>query len=227
MLICAPSNSAADLITERIVSASEAFKNEIPTPGIDLTRINSFRRVGEKIPLEVRPYCEDFLIKNEAAGVDISNQLLQICQAKMVVSTCATSGALFRLNMPSQHFTHCIIDEAGYASEPETWIPICAAGSAAKIILGGDPKQLGPVLTSKFADQQGLGTSMIERIMTTIPNYCYNPHIYEAEGGYNPNFVTKLVMNYRSHKDLIHVPSKLFYNNALLACGEDTGLKLI
>jgi len=35
-------------------------------------------------------------------------------------------------------------------------------------------------------------------------------------GKYDPRFITKLVQNYRSHKSLLTIPSKLFYDDDLL-----------
>jgi len=151
--------------------------NKTPVPGLDVTRINAFRRVGENIPNHIKPFCEDSLIhytgqvkdfnpldKSSIQFMEISKELVNICKAKIIVTTCGTAGAMFRINLDSHHFSHTIIDEAGYASEPETWIPLCLGGSNSKVILAGDPKQLGPILTSQFADESGLGMSMIERL---------------------------------------------------------------
>lgn len=54
--------------------------------------------------------------------------------------------------------------------------------SLIKIVLAGDPKQLGPVVKSKLAEAFGLGMSLLERLMAT-PLYSCN------EKGYNPLLV--------------------------------------
>lgn len=41
----------------------------------------------------------------------------------------------------------------------------------------------------------------------------------KKNNAYNPNYITKLVKNYRSHNAILKVPNELFYNNELLACG--------
>ena len=39
--------------------------------------------------------------------------------------------------------------------------------------------------------------------------------MFKSHGGYDPLLVTKLVKNYRSHGDIIKIPSKLFYHDEL------------
>ena len=58
------------------------------------------------------------------------------------------------LGLPSGHFTHIFVDEAGQALEPEVMIPLGfgAGNSDVQIVLAGDPKQLGPILMSKRAE---------------------------------------------------------------------------
>ena len=60
---------------------------------------------------------------------------------------------------PRDHFTHVMVDEAGYAKEPETLIAVsgilCDKGG--QLVLAGDPEQLGPVVRSPIAIEYGLG----------------------------------------------------------------------
>lgn len=53
-----------------------------------------------------------------------------------------------------------------------------------KIVLAGDPKQLGPVVKSKLAEAFGLGVSLLERLMASPLYAC-------TEKGYNPLLVKK------------------------------------
>lgn len=58
-------------------------------------------------------------------------------------------------------------------------------------MLAGDPRQLGPVLRSPLAQKHGLGYSLLERLLT------YNTLYKKGPDGYNPQFITKLLRNYR------------------------------
>jgi len=61
----------------------------------------------------------------------------------------------------NDHFTHLFIDEAGFATEPETVIPLALLSPKLKmggqLVLAGDPKQLGPILRSALATLHGFG----------------------------------------------------------------------
>ena len=52
--------------------------------------------------------------------------------------------------------------------------------------------------------------------MTSCPAYDRGPR-----GFYNPNLLTKLVNNYRSHRAIIEIPKELFYDNELNECAGD------
>lgn len=60
-------------------------------------------------------------------------------------------------------------------------------------MLAGDPRQLGPVLRSPLAQKYGLSYSLLERLLT------YNSLYKKGPNGYDPQFITKLLRNYRYH----------------------------
>lgn len=86
---------------------------------------------------------------------------------------------------------------------------------ATQVILAGDPRQLGPVVTSNWALKYGLGTSLLDRLMA-LPVYQRDERKFADSGNYDPLLVTKLVQNYRSHPLLLQLPSQLFYDNELV-----------
>ncbi|XP_058712110.1 helicase MOV-10 isoform X2 [Poecile atricapillus] len=134
------------------------------------------------------------------------------------------SSRLVSANFPPGFFSHVFIDECGHAVEPESLVAIAGLlapmdqetnPNGGQLVLAGDPKQLGPVLTSPLAIQHGLGTSLLERLML------HNPLYKKSSGGYNPQFITKLLWNYRSHEAILRIPNELFYENELKVCKSD------
>jgi len=127
------------------------------------------------------------------------------------------------------HFTHVFVDEAGQAMEPECMIPmlsIVLGGKNTRVVLSGDPMQLGPVIRSPSAklsnvkspvrNPPSLMMSMLERLMTYFPVYARDTVAHQNVGNYDARFVTKLVHNYRSHESILEPPSKLFYERELI-----------
>lgn len=83
-------------------------------------------------------------------------------------------------------------------------------------MLAGDPKQLGPVVLSMLAKNNGLGQSMLARFVN-YPSYQKDVNIFPEFNGYNPKVITHLISNYRSLPEIVNIYSKLFYNSLLVA----------
>ncbi|XP_052213999.1 RNA helicase Mov10l1-like isoform X2 [Dreissena polymorpha] len=197
IIACTPSNSAADLIAERLHGSG------LLKPG-DMVRLNAWQRRDETIPECILPYCR------VGDDLDIASRY------RILVSTCVSLGTLYSLGIQAGHFTHIFIDEAGQATEPEAMIAACmVAQTDGQVILAGDPQQLGPVLRSHAAKEYGLGVSLLERLMCS-PLYERNEKKFADHGSYDPLLVTKLVDNYRSHSAILHLPSRLFYHDELV-----------
>ncbi|XP_012692807.2 RNA helicase Mov10l1 [Clupea harengus] len=186
LLVCTPSNSAADLVCIRLHDSGFLHS-------ASLARVNASCRQEESIPQVLQQYSR--------AGEDIRHASFH----RIVVSTCSSAGMFYQIGLRVGHFTHVFLDEAGQATEPECLIPIgLLSEKDGQIVLAGDPCQLGPVVKSKLASVFGLGVSLLERLMAT-PLYACD------ENGYNAAVVTKLLYNYRSHEALLSLPSRLFY----------------
>ncbi|XP_074532791.1 RNA helicase Mov10l1 isoform X2 [Halichoeres trimaculatus] len=191
VLVCTPSNSAADLICIRLHDSGFLH-------AASLARVNASCRQEESIPEVLRQYSK--------AGEDIRHASFH----RIVVSTCSSAGMFHSVGIHVGHFTHVFLDESGQATEPEALIPMSLISEKdGQIVLAGDPCQLGPVVKSKLATAFGLGVSLLERLMA-------NPLYSRHDWGYNPNLVTKLIYNYRSHEALLTLPSKLFYQDELV-----------
>ena len=208
ILVTTPSNSSADLIVERLHNSGKIIFGE-------MARLNAMQRPETSIPDAVRPYC----FSNSDAEV-----LLKVVRHRIVVSTCDTAGGIYNLGLKQGHFTHCVIDEAGETTEPQSMVPIGLLGMSseneAQIILAGDPKQLGPVLQSGVAENCGLGESFLERL-SRMKIYERDESRFRDHGNYDPVLCTKLIRNYRSHDDILRVSSVLFYDNELRAEASD------
>ncbi|XP_054426454.1 LOW QUALITY PROTEIN: RNA helicase Mov10l1 [Pteronotus mesoamericanus] len=201
ILVCAPSNSAADLVCLRL------HESQRLRPGT-MVRVNATCRLEETIAEAIGPYCKD--------GGDI----WRASRFRVVITTCSSAGLFYQIGVRVGHFTHVFVDEAGQASEPECLVPLgLASDVSGQIVLAGDPMQLGPVIKSRLAMAYGLNVSLLERLMAR-PVYLRDENAFGACGAYNPLLVTKLVKNYRSHAALLALPSRLFYHKELEVCAD-------
>ncbi|XP_077025339.1 RNA helicase Mov10l1 isoform X2 [Tamandua tetradactyla] len=201
ILVCAPSNSAADLVCLRL------HESKVLKPGA-MVRVNATCRFEETIIDTIKPYCRD--------GEDI----WKASRFRVIITTCSSAGLFYQIGVRVGHFTHVFVDEAGQASEPECLIPLGLISDLnGQIVLAGDPMQLGPVIKSRLALAYGLNVSMLERLMSR-PAYLRDEDAFGACGAYNPLLVTKLVKNYRSHSALLALPSRLFYHQELEVCAD-------
>lgn len=198
LLVCAPSNTAADLVCQGLVN-----KLEIK----EMIRINAYAREVRDVPENIRPHC--FL--SESEGTWEFPPLHAILAARVVVTTCVSAGGLYQNQVPSSHFTGIFIDEAAQAQEPEILISISGLMSATTVVvLAGDHMQLGPVIRSSLAAQCGLGTSLLERL-------ALRPVYQPTDGVRDCQRITKLLCNYRSHPAILENANNLFYGGELVA----------
>ena len=145
VLVCTPSDTAADLLAECLAAA-----------GLDsdkLYRLGVLSRYEEDMS-------EDIQRSSLFPGLE------RLLAFRVVLSTCSSAGMLQALDVPVGHFSYIVIDEAAQADEPLAMIPIIGFSNAhTNIILAGDPNQLGPNIKSPTAARAGLGKSYLERLM--------------------------------------------------------------
>lgn len=200
ILACAPSNSAADHILERLISEKsvQIQKNEI-------FRLNAFTRPFDDVNPDHIDFCyhEDYIF--------MCPPYSNLARYQIIVSTYASASILYSEGIQRGHFSYIFLDEAGQASEPETMVPIAHLHSKNTVlVLAGDPLQLGPVVFSSEAEVSGLGTSYLERL--------FECDLYKKG---DDTFMTKLVRNYRTHEAILRLPSDLFYAGELIPCKEE------
>jgi superfamily I DNA and/or RNA helicase len=215
VLVAAPSNAAVDVLAERLL-------RWLP-PGT-LLRVNAFCREPKALPPALRDTCAD-LFTGEGFALPTRARL---AGAWVVAATCVTAQRLARTlqaNGQPPLFSHACVDEAGQATEPETLCAIAGVlrggggSGGGRVVLAGDPKQLGPVLRSPLAIAHGLGVSLLERLMAAGPHAPAPAPAGGSGGGaaFNPALCVMLTDNYRSHAALLAVPNARFYGGALVA----------
>ena len=201
VLVCAPTNTAADLLCSRLTQTSPS----------EMLRLMAFSRNPSEVDRRVLPYT------NQENGQFVEPQLSTIEQKKIVVATLATASRLFNIGVRPGHFDLIVIDEAGQAMEPEI-VAVLAPLQIPQVVLGGDPRQLGPVIHSPAAKKHGLSTSMLERLLSRAMYSKSTKGEHADFNGYDAQYITMLVCNYRSHALLLKEPNDLFYDGSLECC---------
>ncbi|KAJ6666424.1 hypothetical protein lerEdw1_000698, partial [Lerista edwardsae] len=167
VLVCAPSNSATDLVCSRL------HDSNMLKPGV-MVRVNATSRNEENLSDVIKLYCKD--------GEDIQ----KASRFRIIIVTCSSAAMFYQIGLRLGHFTHVFVDEAGQASEPECLIPLGLVSEiSGQIVLAGDPMQLGPVIKSKLAAVYGLSSSLLERLLSRSL-YLRNEDAFSACGSYNP-----------------------------------------
>lgn len=134
ILVCAHSNSAADNF------ALSLLKSKI----LEECKIHRF--VSTKQDLNARDRRLDGIIVTDNVHYVINDRSGFYRKYTVIISTI---GCVSRLRADEGSFSYIFIDEAGQATEPDTWIPLARFGKAdTRLVLAGDPLQLGPVLIS-------------------------------------------------------------------------------
>uniref|UniRef100_A0A4X1T7R3 RNA helicase n=2 Tax=Sus scrofa TaxID=9823 RepID=A0A4X1T7R3_PIG len=207
ILACAPSNSGADLLCQRL-------RVHLPS---SIYRLLAPSRDIRLVPEDIKPCCNWDAQKGDY--VFPAKKKLQ--EYRVLITTLITASRLVSAQFPIDHFTHIFIDEAGHSMEPESLVAIAgllevkeADNPGGQLVLAGDPRQLGPVLRCPLTQKHGLGYSLLERLLT------YNALYKKGPDGYNPQFITKLLRNYRSHPTILDIPNQLYYEGELQACAD-------
>ena len=225
ILVTAPSNSAADLLTERLSDL-----------GLSVVRVGNPSRVDESLiqhtleaQLSSHPdYKNIKKIKKDAAEArrkairltkkngwqnrqdmknffkeskelrNWANQLEDITIDNILASANVVTCTL--VGITNKHvqrlkFHTIFIDEAAQALEPATWIPILRAK---RVVFAGDPLQLPPTVKCDEAMRKGFGITMMERGIEFLPS-------------------TLLRTQYRMHETIMGFSNQQFYKNKLVA----------
>jgi len=190
ILLCAPSDSAADYL-------AQVLMNDF-TPE-QMYRLYSTDREVSFIPQALRQYTTITSDMTHGFPVQrvglLKGGAVELQKYEVVICTCKDAIYFSLLRLPFNHFTHLFIDEAAQAVEPEILIPMmfCATQNISII---GDPRQLGSNVVSEQAKQMKYDRSLLERMMA-LPDQDY----------------IILTKNYRHDARIIRIAWKLFYEH--------------
>ena len=230
ILVTAPSNTAVDLLTERLAEA-----------GVTVVRIGNLSRIDENIArhsldfqvahhpetktikkiriqaAEVRRKARRFrrsfgeqereerkaLYREASELAAWADQLEKRVIDQLLSTTQVIAATLVGAVHPvleGRTFSTVFIDEAAQAIEPASWIPICLAQ---RVVLAGDPFQLPPTVKSQRARKAGLHISLMERLI-----------------GLQAEATSLLRVQYRMHERIMGFSNQYFYGNQLQAAEE-------
>ncbi|TFK04256.1 putative helicase MOV-10 [Platysternon megacephalum] len=210
VLACAPSNSASDLLCQRLLKHLDKGS---------IYRINANSRDYRQVPEEIKPCCN----WDDAQECHVYPSKEKLQHYRVIITTLVTAGRLVTARFPDGHFSHVFIDECSHAAETESLVAIAGIlttmdretnTNGGQLVLAGDPKQLGPILRSPLAIEHGLEVSLLERLMK------HNSLYQKGAESYDTQFVTKLLRNYRSHAALLEIPNQQFYDGELQECAD-------
>ncbi|MBD5184327.1 MAG: AAA family ATPase [Bacteroidales bacterium] len=216
VLVCAQSNMAVDWISEKLVDR-----------GVHVLRIGNPARVNDKMlsftyerRFEDHPdYPSLWSIRKsirelqgaKRKGTDQWHQKMDRLRGRATeleirinndlfntahVIACTLTGSANRI-LSGMKFSTLFIDEAAQALEAACLIPMRRAG---RVVLAGDHCQLPPTVKCFEAMKQGLGRSLMERLVEN-----------------HPEAVTLLTTQYRMNEEIMKFSSDWFYGGEMVA----------
>jgi ATP-dependent RNA/DNA helicase IGHMBP2 len=226
VLVCSPSNTAVDLLTEKL-----------HREGLSVLRLGNPVRISEEVLINtvdakmaahasfkeiktLRKTADEYFrmagkYKRTLGREDREQRKLLYQEAKKIMQEvrdledyiyndlfetaqiiACTPVVSSGRMMRDKQFTTVFIDEAAQALEPMTWIPISRSN---RVVFAGDHFQLPPTVKSKRAEAEGLKETLFERAM-------------EIEG-----VSVMLNTQYRMHQHIMDFSNHQFYNGNLLA----------
>jgi len=225
VLVCAPSNTAVDLLTEKLAECGvNVIRLGNPSRVSDLllehtldarvmahssySEMRAMRQTAEQQRQTANEYIRDFgfeerqqrrLLREEARMLFQAADNLErfIIEDVLESVQVITSTLVGASNRNIRHliFETVFIDEAAQALEPGCWIPI-AKGK--RVILAGDHHQLPPTVKSEQAAREGLRETLFEKCIKR-----------------QPVTARMLTVQYRMHAQIMGFSSEQFYSGQL------------
>lgn len=226
VLVCSSSNTAVDLLTEKL-----------HREGINILRLGNPARISEEVLMntldakiaahesykELKNYrktAEEYFrmaskYKRTFGREEREQRQLLYAEAKKIIHEArvledyifdeqfdkaqviaCTPVVSAGKMMRDKHFSTVFIDEAAQALEPMCWIPITRSD---RVVFAGDHFQLPPTVKSKQAEAQGFSKTLFEQCMQL------------------ENCSVMLNTQYRMNENIMNFSNKKFYGNNLIA----------
>lgn len=226
VLVCAPTNTAVDLLTEKLIEQ-----------GVSVLRVGHPARISEELigssvdgQIQSHQYYKDIKSLRKTAEEyfrmagkykrvfgreDASQRAAFYTEAKNCIKEarlledhvvnslfesvqviCCTPVTSTNRGLNKKTFNTLFFDEASQALEPMVWIPLLKCN---RVVFSGDHFQLPPVVKSIKAKKEGLDITMLDRCI-------------KLDG-----VSSLLTMQYRMHNAIMSFSNNYFYNNELEA----------
>lgn len=225
VLACAPSNLAVDNVFERLLAAGvRAVRLGHPARVLPQLRAHTldllveehddvrlarklvrqsralFDKAGKYTRAKPAPGARREL-RQEARSLLADARRMESQAVEQILDRadvlCATLTGLDSEVLGQRRFALAVIDEACQAVEPSCWIALARCD---RVVLAGDHCQLPPTIISPEADREGLGVSLLERLVAM----------------HGETITRRLDVQYRMHAAIADFSSREFYDDTLL-----------
>ncbi len=227
VLVCAPSNTAVDLLTEKLAErgvnvirlgnpsrVSELLLKHTLDAGVmahaSYAKMHAMRQTAEQHREAASERVRNFGFEERQRRLWLKEEARTLRQAADDLERFMTEDVLESVqvitctlvgasnrNIRHLGFETVFIDEAAQALEPGCWIPI-AKGQ--RLVLAGDHHQLPPTVKSEKAAREGLRETLFEKCIQR-----------------QPGTARMLKVQYRMHAHIMGFSSEKFYGGQLVA----------
>ncbi|WP_416547899.1 AAA domain-containing protein [Limnohabitans sp. DCL3] len=227
VLVCAPSNTAVDLLTEKLAErgvnvirlgnpsrVSDLLLKHTLDAGVmahaSYAKMHAMRQTAEQHRQTASERVRNFGFEERQSRQWLREEARTLRQAADDLERFMTEDVLESVQVITctlvgashRHIRHLgfetvFIDEAAQALEPGCWIPIA---KGLRLVLAGDHHQLPPTVKSEKAAREGLRETLFEKCIQR-----------------QPNTARMLKVQYRMHAHIMGFSSEKFYGGQLVA----------
>ena len=227
VLVCAPSNAAVDLLTDKLSEqgisvlrmghparvTEQSLSKTLDARIADhpsYKELRALRKKMEQLKSAALKFKRNFgyherqerkLLLQESKALKADADVLEFYIVNDLLQTtqaiCCTLVGSSHPVLRGKKFQTAFIDEAAQALEPASWIPILRSH---RVIFAGDHQQLPPTIKSNEASKQGLAVTLFEKGIAR-----------------HPGMSAMLKVQYRMHEAIMKFSSEYFYKGELSA----------